>query len=202
MPKTLTVTLSDIEYEILKKINIVEGEDGEKLKNLLRLYISTIPGLKSSEYALKRVENKEEIDSILRDVWAEYELTDNPTETWKDDKIDKLMSDLVEINVLVKTGEKQLIPTSKFRNLFKMLLHDIATESKEMDEYSAACVATIQLLIEFSGGTLGRETIRDGTILLNEGWLFAYATAMKKAREFMRTKKLFPETEEAVAEPS
>ncbi len=202
MPKNLTVTLSDMEYEILKKINVVEGEDGEKLRNLLRLYISTIPGLKSSEYALKRVENKEEIDSLLRDIWAAYELTDNPTETWKDDKIDKLISDLVEINVLVKTGEKQFIPTSKFRNLFKMLLHDIATESKEMDEYSAACIATIQLLIEFSGGTLGKETIRNGTILLNEGWLFAYATAMKKAREFMRTKKLFPETEAVVTEPS
>lgn len=202
MPKNLTVTLSDIEYEILKKINVVEGEDGEKLRNLLRLYISTIPGLKSSEYALKRVENKEEIDSLLRDVWAAYELTDNPTETWKEDKIDKLISDLVEINVLVKTGEKQFIPTSKFRNLFKMLLHDIATESKEMDEYSAACIATIQLLKEFSGGTLGKETIRDGTILLNEGWLFVYATAMKNAREFMRTKKLFPETEAVAAEPS
>jgi hypothetical protein len=202
MPKNLTVTLSDMEYEILKKINVVEGEDGEKLRNLLRLYISTIPGLKSSEYALKRVENKEEIDSLLRDVWAAYELTDNPTETWKNDKIDKLISDLVEINVLVKTGEKQFIPTSKFRNLFKMLLHDIATESKEMDEYSAACIATIQLLIEFSGSTLGKETIRDGTILLNEGWMFAYATAMKKAREFMRTKKLFVETEAVVTEPS
>ncbi len=202
MPKNLTVTLSDVEYEILKKINVVEGEDGDKLRNLLRLYISTIPGLKSAEYALKRVENKEEIDSLLRDVWAAYELTDNPTETWKEDKIDKLTSDLVEINVLVKTGEKQFIPTSKFRNLYKMLLHDVATESKEMDEYSAACVATIQLLNEFSGGTLGKETIRDGTILLNEGWLFTYATAMKKAREFMRTKKLFPETEEAAAEIS
>ncbi len=202
MPKNLTVTLSDMEYEILKKINVVEGKDGEKLRNLLRLYISTIPGLKSSEYALKRVENKEEIDSLLRDIWAAYELTDNPTETWKNDKIDKLMSDLVEINALVKTGEKQFIPTSKFRNLFKMLLHDIATESKEMDEYSAACIATIQLLIEFSGGTLGKETIRDGAILLNEGWLFAYATAMKKAREFMRTKKLFAETEAVVTEHS
>jgi hypothetical protein len=202
MPKNLTVTLSDMEYEILKKINVVEGEDGEKLRNLLRLYISTIPGLKSSEYALKRVENKEEIDSLLRDVWAAYELTDNPTETWKNDKIDKLISDLIEINVLVKTGEKQFIPTSKFRNLFKMLLHDIATESKEMDEYSAACIATIQLLIEFSGGTLGKETIRDGTILLNEGWLFAYATAMKRAREFMKTKKLFAETEVVVTEHS
>ncbi|SNQ60313.1 hypothetical protein [Candidatus Methanoperedens nitratireducens] len=202
MPKNLTVTLSDMEYEILKQIKVVEGEDGDKLRNLLRLYISTIPGLKSSEYALKRVENKEEIDSLLRDVWAAYELTDNPTETWKEDKIDKLTSDLVEINVLVKTGEKQFIPTSKFRNLYKMLLHDIATESKEMDEYSAACIATIQLLKEFSGGTLEKETIRDGTILLNEGWLFAYATAMKKAREFMRTKKLFPEPEEAAAEIS
>ena len=121
MPKNLTVTLSDMEYEILKKINVVEGEDGEKLRNLLRLYISTIPGLKSAEYALKRVENKEEIDSLLRDVWAAYELTDNPTETWKNDKIDKLMSDLIEINVLVKTGEKQFIPTSKFRNLFSKM---------------------------------------------------------------------------------
>ncbi|MCX9012042.1 MAG: hypothetical protein OIN66_13090 [Candidatus Methanoperedens sp.] len=199
MSKELTVTLSDIEYEILKKMRVVEGENGEKLRNLLRLYISTIPELKSSEYALKRVENKEEIDEILREVWGAYELTDNPTEAWGDDKIDKLINALIEINVLIRTGDRQFIPTNKFRSLFKMLLHDIATENKDMDEYSAACVATIQLLIEFGGGALDRETIRDGTILINEGWMFAYATAMKKAREFMKTKRLFPEAE--VIEP-
>ncbi len=193
MPKDLTVTLSDLEYEIFKKMKIVEGEDGEKLKNLFRLYLSTIPELKSSEYALKRVENKEEIEEILRQVWAEYELTDNPTEQWPDDKINKLIDDLIEVNVLIKTGERQFIPTNKFRSLFKMLLHDIATESRDMDEYSAACVATIQLQMEFGGRALSRETIRDGTILINEGWMFVYATAMKRAREFMKTKKVFPE---------
>jgi hypothetical protein len=195
MPKDLKVTLSDIEYEILKKLKIVSGVDGEKLRNLLRLYIATVPELKSSEYALRRVEKKEEIEEILRDVWAQYELTDDPMEYWKEDKLNKLISDLTEINVLVKTGEKQFIPSNKFRSLFKMLLHDITTESKDMDEYSAACVATIQLLMEFGAGALSKETIRDGTIFINEGWMFVYSTAMKKAREFMKTKKLFPEAE-------
>lgn len=195
MPKDLKVTLSDIEYEILKKVKVVEGENGDKLRNLLRLYISTIPELKSSEYALKRVENKEEIEENLRNVWAAYELTDNPTEHWNEDKVNKLTDDLIEINVLMKTGEKQYIPSNKFRSLFKMLLHDITAESREMDEYSAACVATIQLLMEFGAGTLGKETIRDGTIFINEGWMFVYSTAIKKAREFMKSKKLFPVAE-------
>ncbi len=202
MPKDLTVTLSDLEYEIFKKMKVVEGEDGDKLRNLFRLYVSTIPELKSSEYALKRVENKNFIEEILRDVWAEYEVTDNPTEHWKEDKLNKLMSDLLEVNVLIKTGEKQFMPTNKFRSIFKMLLHDIATESKDRDEYSAACVASIQLLMEFGGGALDKETIRDGTILVNEGWMFVYATAMKRAREFMKTKKMFPEIPAPIPESS
>ncbi len=193
MSKILNVTLSDIEYEILKKITIVEGEEGEKLRNLLRYYIFNLPELRSANYTLKRVENKEEIESYLREVWAAYELMDNPTEVWKEEKINKLTTDLIELNVLLRTGEKQYVPTNKFRGIYKMLLHDIATESKDMDEYSASCVATIQLLMEFGSGVLTKEMIRDGTILLNEGWLFVYATAMKKAREFMKTKKMFTE---------
>lgn len=195
MPKELNVTLSDIEYEILKKIKIVEGENGEKLRNLLRLYLSTVPQLKSSEYALRRVENKEEIEELLRGVWAAYETTDYPTEQWNEKKVNKLTSDLIEINVIVKIGEKQYIPSNKFRSLFKMLLHDITSESRDMDEYSAACVATIQLLMEFGAGALSKGTIRDGTIFINEGWMFVYSTAIKKAREFMKTKRLFPEIE-------
>ncbi len=202
MPKDLIVTLTDLEYEILKRIKIVEGEDGEKLRNLFRMYVSTIPELKTSEYAMKRVENKEEIESILREVWGAYELTDNPTEQWKEDKVDKLISELIEINVLVKAGEKQFIPTNKFRSLFKSLLHDIASENKEVDEYTAACIASIQLLMEFGAGSLSRESLRDGTILINEGWMFAYSTAMKRAREFLRTKKMFPEALAPVQESS
>ncbi|TRZ90368.1 MAG: hypothetical protein D4R88_03865 [Methanosarcinales archaeon] len=193
MPKILNVTLSDIEYEILKMMTIVEGEEGEKLRNLLRYYIFNLPELRSAKYALKRVENKEEIESYLREVWAAYELMDNPTEVWKEERINKLTTDLIELNVLLRTGEKQYVPANKFRSLYKMLLHDIATESRDMDEYSASSVATIQLLMEFGAGVLSKEMIRDGTILLNEGWLFVYATAMKKAREFMKTKKMFPE---------
>lgn len=200
MPKTLDVTLSDIEYEILKRMTLVEGEEGEKLRNLLRYYIFNLPELKSAEYALKRVEKKEEIDSHLRDVWGAYELVDNPTEAWNEEKIKKLAGDLIEINVLLKTGDRQYIPANKFRSLFKMVLHDVATESRDMDEYSAACVATVQLLMEFGGSVLSNDTIRDGTIFLNEGWMFVYATAMKNARQFMKTKKLFPE-EAPIASP-
>ncbi len=195
MPKDLIVTLSDIEYKILNNIKIVEGSDGEKLRNLLRFYIRTLPELKSSDYLLKRAENKEKIEELLKNVWNEYETTDYPTELWKNDKINKLTSDLLEINVLMKTGEKQFIPSNKFRILFKMLLHDIVTENRNVDEYSAACVATIQLLMEYGAGALSDETMRDGTIFLNEGWMFVYATAIKKAREFVKTKKLFPEIE-------
>ncbi len=194
MPKVCT-DLSDIEYEILKNLTIVEGEDGEKLKNLLRHFIYTTPELKSSEYALKRIENKKEIEENLQNVWDAYENTDYPTENWSEDKINKLAGNLIEINVLIRTGEKQFIPTSKFRSLFKMLLHDIATENMDIDEYSAASIATIQLLMEFGVGTLSKETITDGTIFINEGWMFAYATEIKKAREFMKTKRLFPEIE-------
>jgi hypothetical protein len=191
MPKVCT-DLSDIEYEILKNLTIVDGEGGERLKNLLRHYIYTTPELKSSEYALKRTENKKEIEENLQNVWDTYEITDNPTENWSEDRINKLTSDLIEINALMKAGERQFIPTNKFRTLFKMLIHDIVTENKNIDEYSAACVASIQLLMEFGAGTLSEETIRDATIFINEGWMFAYATEVKKAREFMKTKKLFP----------
>ena len=193
MSKILNVTLSDIEYGILKSMTIVQGDEGEKLRNLLKYYIVNLPDLRSAKYSLERVENKDEIESYLREVWAAYELTDNPTEVWKEERINKLTADLIELNVLLKTGEKQYAPSNKFRNLYKMLLHDIATESKDMDEYSASCVATIQLLMEFGAEVLSKEMIRDGTIFLNEGWLFVYATAMKKAREFMNTKKMFPQ---------
>jgi hypothetical protein len=195
MPKDLIVTLTDLEYEILKKMKVVEGEEGEKLRNLFRLYVSTIPDLKSSDYALKRIENKNKIEEILQYIWAAYETTDYPVELWSEEKVDKLVSDLMEINVLVKVGEKEYIPSNKFRSLFKMLLHDIATESRDRDEYSAACIATVQLLVEFSAGTLNKETIKDATIFINEGWMFVYSTAMKNAREFMKTKKMFPGAE-------
>jgi len=195
MPKDLIVILSDLEYKILKKLKIVEGEDGEKLRNLFRMYVSTIPELKSSDYALKRAENKILIEEVLKDIWDAYEQTDSPVELWNEEKVKKLISDLIEINVLVKVGDNQYIPSNKFRSLFKMLLHDISTESMDMDEYSAACVATIQLINGFSVGTLPEETIRDATIFINEGWMFAYSTAMKNAREFLKTRKLFPEVE-------
>ncbi|MCX9074819.1 MAG: hypothetical protein OIN88_09200 [Candidatus Methanoperedens sp.] len=191
MPK-VCADLSDIEYEILKNLKMVEGVDGEKLRNLLRHYIYTIPELKSSEYALKRIENKKEIEENLQNVWDAYEITDYPAENWSEDRINELTSNLIEINVLMKVSERQFIPANKFRTLFKMLLHDIVTENRDMNEYSAASIATIQLLMEFGAGSLSKETIRDGTIFINEGWMFDYATQIKKAREFKKTRRLFP----------
>lgn len=191
MPK-VCADLSDIEYEILKNLKMVEGVDGEKLRNLLRHYIYTIPDLKSSEYALKRIENKKEIEENLQNVWDAYEITDYPAENWSEDRINELTSNLIEINVLMKVSERQFIPANKFRTLFKMLLHDIVTENRDMNEYSAASIATIQLLMEFGAGSLSKETIRDGTIFINEGWMFDYATQIKKAREFKKTRRLFP----------
>ncbi len=181
--------LSDKEYEILTSLKTIEGNDGEKLRNLFRYYLSTIPELKSADYALKRFEDKEEIDEILKDVYAVYKKTEYPVDDWENGKIDKLIDELIEINALtVMEGVRTV--SSRFRDLFKMLLHDIVTENKDMDEHKGAIMAVIQLLKEFGAGTLSKETIRDDAILLNEGWLFVYAKEIRKAREFMKTKKL------------
>ncbi len=190
MPRVCS-ELSEIEYKILGNLEIVEGENGDKLRNLLRYYILTTPELESSKYALRRVEKRKEIDELLSEVETSYENTENPVELWTEDKINKLTSDLVEINVLTRTGENQFVPANKFRSLFKMLLHDIATETSEKDEYEAAVEAAIQLLMEFGMESLDRETIRDGAIFITEMWMFIYASAMKKAREFKKTKKIF-----------
>lgn len=191
--------LSEIEYKILRNLEIVEGENGDKLRNLLRYYIFSTPELESSQYAMKRVENREKIDELLAEVEASYENTENPVEHWDEDKIDKLTASLAEINVLIKIDEEQFVPANKFRSLFKMLLHDIATETEQIDEYEAAVVAAVQLLMEFGKGSLGMETIRDGAIFITEVWMFSYANAMKKAREFKKTKKIFF-TETEIAE--
>lgn len=190
MPR-VCAELSEIEYKILKNLEIVKGENGDKLRNLLRFYIFTTPEMESSQYALKRVENREKIDELLKEVEASYENTDNPVELWSEDKLNKLTANLAEINVIMKTGENQFLPANKFRSLFKMLLHDIATETTEIDEYEAAVVAAVQLLMEFGSGSLDNETIRDGAIFITEMWMYSYASAMKKAREFKKTKKIF-----------
>ncbi len=186
---TVCTEFSDKEYEILLSLKAIEGNDGEKLRNLFRYYLSTIPELKSADYALKRSEDKEEIDGILKDVYAIYKKTEYPVDNWENDKIDKLIDELIEINVLtIMEGVRTV--SSRFRDLFKMLLHDIVTENKDLDEHKGAIMAVIQLLKEFGAGTLSKETIRDDAILLNEGWLFVYAKEIRKAREFMKTKKL------------
>jgi hypothetical protein len=180
---------SDKEYEILLSLKMIEGNDGEKLRSLFRYYLSNIPELKSKDYALKRFEDKEEIDEITKEVYDVYKKTEYPVDGWENDKIDKLIDELIEINVLtIMEGVRTI--SSRFRDLFKMLLHDIVTENKDMDEHKGAIIAVIQLLKEFGAGTLSKDARRDDAILLNEGWLFVYAKEIRKAREFMKTKKL------------
>ena len=182
--------LSDKEYEILLSLKMIEGKDGEKLRSLFRYYLSNIPELKSADYALKRYEDKEEIDEITKEVDDVYKKTEYPVDNWDNDKIDKLIDELIEINVLTFMEGVRTV-SSRFRDLFKMLLHDIVTENKDMNEHKGAIIAVIQLLKEFGAGTLSKDTRRDDAILLNEGWLYIYAKEIRKAREFMRTKKLF-----------
>jgi hypothetical protein len=190
---------SEKEYEILLSLKMIEGNDGEKLRSLFRYYLSTIPELKSKDYALKRFEDKEEIDEIIKEVYDVYKKTEYPVDGWENDKIDKLIDELIEINVLtVMEGVRTI--SSRFRDLFKMLLHDIVTENKDMDEHKGAIIAVIQLLKEFGAGTLSNDTRRDDAILLNEGWLFIYAKEIRKAREFMKTKKLSFHEEESEIE--
>lgn len=196
MPE-VCVNLSEKEYELLTRLDNVEGKDGGKLRSLFRYYLFSMPALKSSYYALKRFENKEEIEDILKYVSTAYKNAEHPIESWEIDKMNKLIGELTEINVLLKVdgqqtemNQMQAIPSRKFRGLYKKLLHDIATERKDMDEYIAGYVAIIQLLMEFGVGTLDKEKTKDATIFINDVWLSPYPKAMKEAREFQRTKKL------------
>lgn len=191
---------SDKEYEILTSLKMIEGHEGEKLRSLFRYYLSNIPELKSADYALKRFEDKEEIYEILKDVYAVYKRTEYPVDNWENDKIDTLLNELIEINVLTVMDDVRSV-SSKFRDLFKMLLHDIVTENKDMDEHKGAIIAVVQLLKEFGAGTLSKDTRRDDAILLNEGWLYVYAKEIRKAREFMKTKKLSFVEEETRKDP-
>jgi len=181
--------LSNKEYEILLSLKMIEGNEGEKLRSLFRYYLSNIPELKSADYALKRYEDKEEIDEIIKEVEEVYKRTEYPVDGWDNDKIDKLIDELIEINVLTIMDGVRTV-SSKFRDLFKMLLHNIVTENQDLDEHRGAMIAVIQLLKEFGAGTLGKDTRRDDAILLNEGWLYVYAKEIRKARDFIRTKKL------------
>jgi hypothetical protein len=189
MPK-VEVDLTDKEFEILKSLEKVEGKDGEKLRSLYRYYLSSIPELKSKDYELKRFEDKDEIGEILKGIFEIYKKTEYPVDAWENEKIDKLIDQLSSIHVLETSDEGVRIVPARFRDLFKMLLHDIATENKDMDEHVAALIAVIQLLKEFGVGTLYKDTIRDSAILINEGWLYVYAKKMREAREFLKTKKL------------
>ncbi len=190
---------SEKEYEILVSLKMIKGNDGEKLRNLFRYYLSTIPELKSADYALKRFEDKEEIDEITKEVDDVYKKTEYPVDNWENDKIDRLIDELIEINVLTKTEGVRTV-SSQFRDLFKMLLHDIVTENKDLDEHKGAIIAVIQLLKEFGAGTLSKDARRDDAILLNEGWLYVYAKEIRKAREFLKTRKLFFIEEESKKE--
>jgi hypothetical protein len=180
---------SDKEYEILLSLKKIEGNEGEKLRSLFRYYLSNIPELKSADYALKRFEDKEEIDEILKEVEDVYKKTEYPVDSWDNDKIDKLIDELIEINVLTLSEGVRTV-SSRFRDLFKMLLHDIVTENQDLDEHKGAMIAVIQLLKEFGAGTLSNDARRDDAILLNEGWLYVYAKEIRKARDFIKTKKL------------
>lgn len=188
MPK-VEVDLTDKEFEILNSLEKVEGREGEKLRSLYRHYLSSIPELKSKDYELKRFEDKDEIDEILKSIFEIYKITEYPVDAWENNKIDRLIDELTEIHVLETTEGVRIVPT-KFRDLFKMLLHDITTQNKDMDEHVAALIAVIQLLKEFGVGTLNKDTIRDAAILLNEGWLYLYAKKIREAREFLKDKKL------------
>ncbi len=69
--------------------------------------------------------------------------TEYPVDNWENDKIDKLIDELVEINVLtIMEGVRTI--SSRFRDRFKMLLHDIVTENKDLDEHKGAIIAVIQ----------------------------------------------------------
>ncbi len=190
MAKDIVTTLSDIEYSALQKLTWLDETNENRLRNILKKYIEDLLRKKFSSFKIDVKDIEKNLELNLNDVWGAYEETDNPIEIWEPDRMEKVVKALSEVNVLQQANQYQSIPDSFFRSIWKMVFNELASAAPDINEYSAAVLTTLFLLDEFSLKTLERDELRDGAIFLNEGWLFAYATAKRRARDHIKERKM------------
>ena len=193
--KVVTVTFSDEQYNILKKMRIAGDTDEDKLKCIFLEYASMRRDVQIEYEFYKRQLVWDKVMHILEMVWGAYEDGEDIEDVvarWPIEKVEAIEHILREYQIVTPPNKSwTYFPTHKFRLHWRRLFNRLIREYPEMYEYSAACAATIYLVDEFSMESMSDEELRDGAIILCEGWFFAMAECAITARRFMRTKRLY-----------
>ncbi len=183
MVKWVVVQLSDREYQILEKLDDVEGDSSQKLRSLLRGYLFTIPKFHKDYHIIHLEEKKELLFEILESIWKEYDSSTSPLEKWDEEKIKNVRVELTEINAIRPVGPFSFTVTGLLKKPWLAAYYHVSNIFEELDEFSQACIASIYVLDFLSKGTFESELLKNSTILLNELFMFSYAVARKKAHE-------------------
>jgi hypothetical protein len=194
MVKWVVVPLSDREYQVLEKIDELEGPAPQKLRELLRAYLQSTPRFKADYHIIHLEEKKDFLLTVLEDIWKEYELYPTPLEKWDQEKAAIVRDNLMEINAIRPVGSFNIALTGLLKKPWLSAYNSVSEVFADIDEFSQACIATIYVLDFLSRGTLEPELLKDSTIFLNELYLFTYAVAKKKAHEFQKSRKISHES--------
>jgi hypothetical protein len=192
MVKTVVVEFSDREYQILLKLDEFEGDDSQKLKELFTSYLAQTPRLKAGYHLIKLDETQDHMLEVLDSIYKEYESSPSPLEGWTQSKYDKILEDLLQIEIIRPMGAGRFGPTSRFKKPWLTVYNSTSKVFPDLDEFSQAYIATVYMLDYFSRGTFEAELLRDATIILNEFYLYSYALAKKQAHNAQKaiTKKI------------
>ncbi|MDF1558072.1 MAG: hypothetical protein P1P80_07835 [ANME-2 cluster archaeon] len=189
MVKWVVVELSDREYQVLKKIDELEGPAPQKLRELLRGYLQNTTRFKVDYHIIHLEEKKELLIKVLEDIWKEYELSSTPLEKWDQKKAELVRENLMEINAIRPVGSFDIALTGVLKKPWLSAYNSVSEVFEDIDEFSQACIATIYVLDYLSRGTFEPGLLKDSTIFLNEIYLFTYAVAKRKAHEFQKARE-------------
>jgi len=182
MVKWVVVQLSDREYQILEKLDDIEGDSSQKLRMLLRDYLFTTPKFQKDYHIIHLEEKKDLLFEILVSIWKEYDSSTSPLEKWDEEKVKSVRDELMEIDAIRPVGPFSFTVTLLKKPWLAAYYH-VNNIFEELDEFSQACIASIYVLDFLSKGTFKSELLKNSTILLNELFMFSYAVARKKAHE-------------------
>jgi len=183
MVKWVVVQLSDREYQILEKLDDIEGDSSQKLRTLLRDYLFTTPKFHKDYHIIHLEEKKELLFGILESIWKEYEFSTSPLDKWDEEKVKSVRGDLMEINAIRPVGPFSFTVTGLLKKPWLSAYYHVNNIFEDLDEFSQACIASIYVLDFLSKGTFESGLLKNSTILLNELFMFSYAVARKKAHE-------------------
>lgn len=187
MVRWIVIKLTEREYQILENLDDIPGKPEEKMKELFIQHLTKTPRLKAGYHLIKLDEKKENLYRVLESIWEEYVATTDPMENWDQEKLDKILENLLAINAIQPVA-LNYVPTYIFRKSWLTAYRHVSTVFPDVDEFSQAYIATVYILDYLSKETFDLELSRDAAIFLNEKYMASYAIAKKQAHDFEKVR--------------